>query len=120
MLELGEIVDYAASKEGGAIRESRFVDDEGCALRLNTLHDALDGRLTEVVGVGLHGETIHADNDFMFAGLIPGTVVGVASSHFQNAVSDEVLSGPVGFHDGGHHVLGDVLEVGQELLGVLG
>ena len=43
----------------------------------------------------------------------------MAASHFQYAVGDEVLSGPVGFDDCRHHVLGDVLEVGQELLGVL-
>ena len=35
-------------------------------------------------------------------------------------VGDEVFAGAVGLDDGGHHVLGDMVVVGQELLGVFG
>ena len=34
-------------------------------------------------------------------------------------VCDKIFSGAVAFYNGGHHVLRDILEVGQELFGVL-
>lgn len=60
--ELCEVVDNAAAKEGSTVNESGLVDDDFCALGFDALHDALNGRLTEVVGVGLHRETIYADD----------------------------------------------------------
>ena len=41
-LELGEVVDDAASEEGAAVFEGRLVDDDAGTLRLDALHDALD------------------------------------------------------------------------------
>ena len=60
-LEVFEVVDYFATKEGGAILKGGFVDDYICTLCLYALHDALDGTLTEVIGVRLHGEAEDAD-----------------------------------------------------------
>ena len=53
-LELGEVVDDTATEEQGAIGQRGLVDDDLGALGLDALHDALDGAVTEVVGVGFH------------------------------------------------------------------
>ena len=62
LLERIQVVDHATAEEGGSISKGGFVNDDFCALGLDTLHDALDATLTEVVGVGLHGETENADS----------------------------------------------------------
>ena len=62
-LELGKIVDNKAAEESAAVLESWLIDDDIGSLRLNALHDTLYGRLTEVVGVGLHSKAIEADGD---------------------------------------------------------
>ena len=46
--------------------------------------------------------------------------VGVVAGHFEDLVGDEVFAGAVALDNGRHHVLRDILIVGQELLGVLG
>ena len=46
--------------------------------------------------------------------------VGVPTGFLEDLVGDEVLAGAVALDDGGHHVLGYVLIVGKELLGILG
>ena len=61
LLEVCQIVYDLAAKEGGAVLKGGFVDDDFCALGLDALHDALNAALTEIVGVGLHGETEDAD-----------------------------------------------------------
>ena len=48
-LELGEVIDYETAEEGAAIFEGWFIDDDIGTLSLDALHDALYGRLTEVV-----------------------------------------------------------------------
>ena len=48
-LELGKVVDNKAAEEGAAIFEGWLIDDDIGSLRLDTLHDALYGRLAEVV-----------------------------------------------------------------------
>lgn len=50
-LERLEVVYDAAAEEGGAVGERGLVDDYLGAFGLDALHDALDGRLAEVVGV---------------------------------------------------------------------
>ena len=57
-LEGCQVIDYPTAKECGAVLEGWLIDDDLCTFRLDALHDALDGRLAEVVGIGLHGETI--------------------------------------------------------------
>lgn len=59
LLELVQIVDNLAAKEGSAILQSRLVDDHSRAFCLDALHDALDRRLAEVIRVGLHGQAVH-------------------------------------------------------------
>lgn len=54
LLEFGEVIDDAASEEGAAVLEGRLVDDDAGTLRFDTLHDALNRGLAEVVGVRFH------------------------------------------------------------------
>lgn len=58
-----QIVDYTAAKEGAAVFEGGFIDDDIGSLGLDTLHDALDGRLAEIVRAGLHRQAIDTDGD---------------------------------------------------------
>ena len=44
----------------------------------------------------------------------------VPTCKFEYLVGNEVLAGAVALYNGTHHVLGHILIVGQELLGVLG
>ena len=104
-LELAHVVDHDAVEEGGAVFERGLVDDHGDALGLDALHHALNGRRTEVVGVALHREAIDAHS------------LGVT---FDDAVGNEVLADGVALHHGLNQGLGDVLVVGEQLLGVLG
>lgn len=90
-----------------------LVDHHGHALGLHALHDALDGARAEVVGVGLHRQAIDVHDRLRPA------LVNAAQHHLQHLVGDEVLAGAVGLHDGLDQVLGRVLVVGQQLLGVL-
>ena len=117
-LEGGEVVHHAAAEEGGAVVEGGFVDDDLRTLGLHALHDALDGRLAEVVGVALHRQAVHADD--AFAGLLAVLVVArvvVPAGLAQHGVGDVVLARAVALHDGGHHVLRYVLIVGQKRSG---
>ena len=91
-----------------------LVDHHGHALGLHALHDALDGARAEVVGVGLHRQAVDAHDRLLLAG------VHAVPHHLQHLVGDEVLAGAVGLDDGLDQVLGHVLVVGQQLLGVLG
>ena len=61
--------------------------------------------LPEVVRTALHGEAECADD---------------LRLHRQKLIDDKLLSRAVGIDDGANQVLGDVLEVGEELLGILG
>ena len=91
-----------------------LVDHHGHALGLHALHDALDGACAEVVGVGLHRQAVDAHDRLLLAG------VDAVPHHLQHLVVHEVLAGAVGLDDGLDQVLGHVLVVGQQLLGVLG
>ena len=121
-LECLKIVDDLAAEEGRAIGKSWLVDNDFSTLGLDALHDALDGRLAEVVGVGFHREAIDTDNACV--GVI-GTILVVAcvvvpSCHLQHSIGNEVLACAVALHNGCHHLLRDILVIGKELLGVLG
>lgn len=50
-LELRQIVYHLTAEECGAVFKGWLVDDDLCTLCLDALHDALNGRLTEVVAV---------------------------------------------------------------------
>ena len=53
-LERLHIVHHLATKESCAVFKGRLIDDHLCPLCLNTLHDALNCALAEVVAVRLH------------------------------------------------------------------
>ena len=91
-----------------------LVDHHGHALGLHALHDALDGARAEVVGVGLHRQAVDAHDRLRLA------LVHAVPHHLQHLVGHEVLAGAVGLHDGLDQVLGHVLVVREQLLGVLG
>ena len=50
-LEGFEVVLYSTAEEGATLFQGWFVDNDFGAFCLNTLHDALDGRLAEVVAI---------------------------------------------------------------------
>ena len=61
-LESCQIIDYLATKEGAAVFQCWFIDDDLCSLCLDAFHDSLNGRLAEVVGVGFHRQTIDTND----------------------------------------------------------
>lgn len=58
--EFIQIVYYFATEECDSIFKCWFVNDHGSAFCLNTLHDALDAALAEVIRVTFHGKTVYA------------------------------------------------------------
>ena len=113
-----DVVDDAGAEEGGAVFESGLEDDDLGPFGLDAFHNALDGGLAEVVGAGFHREAEDADGYVAFLGGVEGAVGAVVASHFEDAVGDIVLARAVGVYDGFDQVLGDVVEVGEELFGV--
>ena len=103
-LELLQISDYRVGIKL-LVLQGGFVDAQGHTGLFQTLHDTLNGRLTEVVAVGLHGQAIDAHALWLAC---------------QDLLGNEVLPGAVGCHNGGNDVIGGVLVVGQQLMGVLG
>lgn len=61
LLESREVVDDLTAEEGAAVLEGGLVDNDVGSFGFDALHDALDGALTEIVGVGFHGEAEDAD-----------------------------------------------------------
>ena len=112
-LELGQIVRDLAAEELRRI-ECGLVDHHGHALGLDTLHNTLDRARPEVVAVRLHGQTIHADDQLLLA------LINLVPHHLQHLVGDEVFTSSVGVDDGLDQVLGHVLVVRRQLLGVFG
>ena len=74
-------------------------------MRLELVDDIECRALPEVVGSAFHGEAECADD---------------LRLHCQNLIDDKLLSRAVGIDDCANQVLGNVLEVGEELLGILG
>ena len=72
--ELIQIIYNFTSEKGDTIFESWFVNDNSCALRLDTLHDTLNTALAEVVGIAFHGKSVDTYNNFFLFGNIPLTV----------------------------------------------
>ena len=120
-LEGGKVVDDLGAEESGTVGEGGFVDNHGSAFGLDPLHDALDGGLAEVVGVGLHRQAEDADHAGVLArGVeLPGGVVVVVAGLAEDLVRDEVLAGAVGLDDRLDQLFRHVVEICEELLGVL-
>ena len=58
-----KIIDNFASKEGRSVLQGWFLDDHGSTLGFDSLHDSLNRRLTDVVRVGFHSQTINTYSD---------------------------------------------------------
>ena len=119
VFELCQIVDYKASEECLSVIEGRFINDNLCTFGLNTLHDTLDCRLAEIVGICLHGQAVNAHNDLLLLARFVLTILRIVACHLQHLVGYEVLTGLVALHNSGHHVLRYIGIVGKQLLGVL-
>ena len=65
LLELCQIIDHDATKEGLAVSQGRLIDNHSCALGFDAFHNTLNGALTEVIAVALHGQTINT-NRYLF------------------------------------------------------
>ena len=119
--ELRQVVHYLAAEEGCAIFQGWLIDDYLGTLRLDTLHDALDSTLAEVVAVRLHRQAIHTyHTGVLLAGII-AVVIGIAivPRFFQYRIGDIVLSRAIALHNRLNQVLRHIGVVRQELFGVL-
>lgn len=104
LLELVEIIDNKGAEESFAIIQGGFVDDDVGAFGLHKLHDALDRRLAEVVGIGLHGEAEEADGDgFSVAGILFVDGIVVPACFVEDGIGGVVFASAVGLYDSGHH-----------------
>ncbi len=120
--ELAQVVYNARAEERGAVLKRRLIDYHGGPLCLDALHDPLDGGLTEVVGVALHGEAVDSDDALLLGASAVGVgcAVAVVACLPEHTVGYEVLAGAVALNDGSDEVLRNVRVVGEKLLGVLG
>ena len=66
-----KIIHHLASEESCPIFQCRFINNHLSTLCLDALHDTLNGTLTEVIRVGLHGEAIHA----YYTGMLTASIV---------------------------------------------
>ena len=113
------IIHHPAAEEGASIFQGGLIDDDVRPFGFDPLHDALDGALAEVVGVGLHGEPVYADGHRLFFGFVVFAAGVVVAGGCQDPVGDEIFPGAVGLHDGFDEVLRHILIVCQELLRIL-
>ena len=121
LFESIKIIHHLTTKEGSSIFERGLIDDDLGAFGFDALHDALDGTLAEIVGITLHGQAIDTDsNGLLTAIVLVVGAIGIPAGLAKDFVGNEVLTGAVALDNGGHHVLGHIGIVGQELLGVLG
>src|SRR5690606_27942568 len=104
LLELLEVVNDTGVEEL-AFLEHRLVDNDLDALRLDALHDALDAGGAEIIRTSFHDQAVDANH------------LRAAS---QDVRGNEVLAGGIGVDDCPDQVLGNVVVVGKQLLGVLG
>ena len=93
-----------------------FVDDYAGALGFDAFHDALDGRMAEIIGIGFHSEAVHADHGFFMPAFLFGGVVfvvSIGSGYLQYLIGNKVLTCAVAFHNGFDEVSGHVPVIGQ-------
>ena len=109
-LESGQVIDNLAAKEGAAIFECWFIDNHLCTLCLDTLHDALNCRLAEVVGIGFHRQAIDTDHTIVLLACIIAVIISIAiiTCLLENGISDIVLTGTVTLYDCLNQVLRNI------------
>ena len=100
-----EIVYDFGPEELRSVLQRGLVDDNGNALGLDALHNALDGGSAEVVGVALHGQAVDADG---------------ARVARDDRIRDKILAGGIALDDGLDQILRHISVVSQQPLGVLG
>ena len=92
-LKLLEVVYHSTAKEGAAILQRRFVNNNLRTFGLNALHYSLNTALAEVVGVGFHGQAVYADYRlFAFLLCIIFSICFITTGNFQHTLSDEVFT----------------------------
>ena len=89
-LEGPQVVGHLGAEEIRRVQRG-LVDHNWHALGLHALHDALDGACAEVVGVGLHRQSVDAHDRLLLAG------IDAVPHHLRNLVGHEVLAGAVAF-----------------------
>ena len=87
-LEGLQVVGHLGAEELRRVQRG-LVDHHGHALGLHALHGALDRARAEVVGVGLHRQTVDAHDRLRLA------LVDAVPHHLQHLVGHEVLAGAV-------------------------
>ena len=123
ILEFLQVVDDLRAKEGGSVLECWLVNNNSGSLGLDAFHDALDGRLPEVVGIRFHGQPVDTDNDvFQLAFLIVGVrfAATVCPGNIQYAFCDKVFSRTISLDDCFNKVFRYILIVGEQLLSIFG
>ena len=121
LFELLQIIYHTASKEGAAIFQRWFIDHDLCAFCFDPFHDTLNRGLTEIIGIGLHGQSVYANHDFLFHRgiIIIILAIIIISRHLQYTVCDEILPCPVRLHNGRHHILRNICIIRQQLFRIL-
>ena len=84
----------------------------------NIHHDALDTALAGIIGIALHGEAIHTNNNFFSHAGIVFAIGTVAASHFQYALRNKIFSGTVALYDSFNRILQHILIISRQLLRV--
>ncbi len=91
LFEFIQIIYDLTSEESIPLFQNRIVNNYCSSLCLNTLRNALYAALPEVITVTLHGEPIHANNDFFFPTFIPRIVCTICTSNLQYTVCYEIF-----------------------------
>ena len=119
-LELIHIVDHLTTKERGSIGKGGFVDNDCGSLGFDAFHHTLNAALTEIVGIGLHGEAEHTNGHVLLClhGIAASCGIVVIACLLQHLIGYEILTGAVTLHDRRHHLLGHILVVCQQLFRV--
>lgn len=121
-LKFIQIVHHRASKEGTAVFQARFINDNCRAFCFDSLHHSLNRALTEIIRITLHRQTVHADNalSFLTGTKIAFVVIVIISGHCQHPVGNKIFPCPIAFHNRPNQVFRHIRVVGQKLFGILG
>ena len=119
LLESLQIIHHLATEERTTICQCRLINYHLGTFGLDALHKALNGALAEIIGVGLHGEAVHAYHAMLLS-LVKLVIlrVSVPACFLQYLVGYIILPSAVALYYGSHHVLRHVSIVGQKLFGV--
>lgn len=106
--ELFEVVDHLGAEEGLSVGEGGLVDDDFRALGLDAFHHSLDGALAEIVGVGLHCQTVDSYHAGVLFGAIPLAIAAVVASLVKDCVGNIVFPCAVALDNSLDEILRDV------------